>query len=73
MVAGMMQMTGEWGDAPSHWMSYLEVEDVDGRTAEARKLGAAVHVPPTDVPGVGRFSLLQDPQGASFAMIRMDG
>ena len=73
MVAGMMQMTGEWGDAPSHWMTYLEVEDVDGGTAEARKLGATVHVPPTDVPGVGRFSLLQDPQGAPFAMIRMNG
>jgi predicted enzyme related to lactoylglutathione lyase len=30
-----------------------------------------VLVPPTDVPGVGRFSILQDPQGASFAIIRL--
>lgn len=72
MVAGMMTMTAEWGDAPPHWMVYLQVSDIEAKTAEAEKLGAKVFVPPTDVPGVGRFSLLQDPQGAFFSMIRVD-
>jgi len=34
------------------------------------ELGGKVQVPPTDIPNVGRFSLVQDPQGAVFALFK---
>jgi hypothetical protein len=55
---------------PSHWLPYFAVSDVDASTAKALSLGGKQHVPPTDIPGTGRFSVLADPQGASFALIK---
>jgi uncharacterized protein len=68
---GMMRTTPEMGPIPPHWAVYFAVDDCDGQAARAATLGGKVLVPPTDVPGVGRFSILQDPQGASFAIIRL--
>lgn len=68
-VAGLMQMTPEWGDLPSHWAIYLQVADVDAAVAKAQALGGTVHVPPLDAPGVGRLALLADRSGASFYVI----
>jgi uncharacterized protein len=62
--------------APSHWLSYIAVEDVDALVAKAEGLGARVHVRGRDIPNVGRFAVLADPQGASFALfksLRADG
>ena len=52
------------------WLPYFGVDDVDASFAKAKALGAHVFVPPTDIPGVGRFALLADPQGASFYIMR---
>lgn len=53
---------------PSHWMSYLEVPDgVDAACAKVTELGGSVPVPPMDIPGVGRFAVASDPQGAHFS------
>ena len=52
------------------WLPYFGVDDVDATVAEAKTLGAHVFVPPSDIPGVGRFALLADPQGASFYVMR---
>lgn len=68
-VGGLMQMTAEWGELPSHWAIYLQVADVDAAVAKAQTLGGTVHVPPLDAPGVGRLALLADPSGASFYVI----
>jgi predicted enzyme related to lactoylglutathione lyase len=43
---------------------------VDKSAAKAVKLGARQYVPPTDIPNIGRFSVLADPQGAVFAIYR---
>jgi predicted enzyme related to lactoylglutathione lyase len=67
MVAGMMQAEAK---VPSNWLVYFLVADCDASAAKARQLGANTHVPPTDIPNVGRFSVLQDPQGAWFAIIK---
>ena len=69
-AAGMMQMTEEWGDLPSHWMMYLAVEDCDASAARAAELGGEVCVPPTDIP-VGRFAVLGDPQGGTFSIVAL--
>lgn len=68
---GMLKMTEEWGDMPSHWMSYFSVEDCDQMVAKAQELGGEVCVPPTDIEGVGRFAVINDPQGAVFSVIAL--
>ena len=70
-VGGMMAMPKEAGPAPSHWMAYVSVADCDAMAEKATALGGKVIVPPMDVPGVGRFSLLQDPTGAVISVIRL--
>jgi predicted enzyme related to lactoylglutathione lyase len=57
-------------DAPSHWLTYFAVADVDAAHAKAASLKATTYVPPTDIPGIARFAVLADPQGATFAIIR---
>lgn len=52
----------------SYWTPYIAVDDVDASTAQALELGATAMVPPQDIPGTGRFSILQDPVGAVIAL-----
>ncbi|MBI2393313.1 MAG: VOC family protein [Deltaproteobacteria bacterium] len=59
--------------APPHWIAYTVVDDVDATAAKAEKLGARVYAPPTDIPTVGRFAVLADPQGATFAIFKGAG
>jgi uncharacterized protein len=56
------------GDGPSLWLPYVLVTDVDAAAAKAATLHAEVCVPPTDIPDIGRFAMLRDPQGAVFAV-----
>ena len=71
-VAGMYQKSEEMGNIPSHWIPYFAVGDCDQISNLAQELGASVIQPPTDIPRTGRFSVLQDPQGAVFAIIKME-
>lgn len=70
-IGGMMQMTGDMQGIPSNWSPYFAVDDCDAMTDKAKSLGGQVYVPPTDIPNVGRFSVIADPQGASFNLIKM--
>lgn len=63
---GMVAMDPAQG-IPSHWLSYLTVEDVDDLVQRAGELGLEVRFPPTDIPEVGRFAVVADPTGALFA------
>jgi predicted enzyme related to lactoylglutathione lyase len=54
--------------APPHWMAHVEVADVDRTVAHAKELGGRVFVDPVDMPKVGRFAVIADPQGASLAV-----
>jgi len=56
-------------DAPIAWTSYVTVDDIDDTAKLAESLGGKVCVPPTDIPDVGRFAVLKDPQGAIIAAI----
>ena len=69
-VAGVMQITPEMGPVPPNWMVYFAVDDVDATVAQAQSLGANVLVPGTDIPEVGRFATLTDPQGACFSIFK---
>jgi predicted enzyme related to lactoylglutathione lyase len=53
---------------PPFWLPYFQVADVDATAAKATAKGAKVMAPPADIMGTGRFAVLNDPQGASFAL-----
>jgi len=69
-VAGMMAMPRDMKNVPSHWLAYFAAIDVDASTKKASQLGGKVLVPPTDIPNIGRFSVVEDPQGATFALYK---
>jgi uncharacterized protein len=70
-VAGMMSMPAMVpAEVPAHWLVYFATDDTDDTVAKASGLGATVLVPPTDIPP-GRFSVLADPDGAAFAVIKL--
>lgn len=72
-IGGMYQLTAERGDAPSHWMAYVAVDDVDAKAKLAEELGGKVCVPPSDIPNVGRFCVITDPTGATLSLVRLGG
>jgi uncharacterized protein len=71
-VAGMMLLRPDAvsGGALPQWIGYVAVDDVDDAAARVEKLGGAVHIPPTDVPGISRFSIIADPQQATLALVK---
>lgn len=54
--------------AKTHWLNYVNVDDVDASAEKAASLGAAVLCPCTDIPDTGRFCVIQDPQGGMLAL-----
>ena len=68
-VAGIMAIPPDSDGMPAAWGSYVTVDDVDARTARAEALGGKVCVPPRDIPNVGRFSVIGDPQGIMLGLI----
>ena len=72
VAGGMLKMTGDqWKGIPPHWMTYFAVADCDASAAKAAKGGGTVKVPPNDIPQVGRFSVIADPAGAVFSIIKL--
>ncbi|MDY0166419.1 MAG: VOC family protein [Thermoguttaceae bacterium] len=68
-VGGMMPTPPEAQGIPPTWGAYVTVDDVDATAQTAEQLGGRLLVPPTDIPGVGRFCVIQDPQGATLNAI----
>jgi predicted enzyme related to lactoylglutathione lyase len=52
---------------PPHWLAYIAVPDTDAAVKQVEALGGTTHVPGTDIPNVGRFAVVADPQGAVFS------
>jgi len=70
-IAGLYQMAGPMFEGvPSHWMTYVAVEDVAATAERAKSLGGTITTPPMDVPGVGRIAFLQDPTGARIGIFK---
>jgi predicted enzyme related to lactoylglutathione lyase len=55
------------------WVGYVWVGDVDAGAARVAAAGGSVHRVPDDIPGVGRFSVVADPQGAVFVLFKNAG
>lgn len=68
-IGGIMGIPPQAPGASPHWGTYVTVADVDATARKAEELGAKIVVPLTDIPDVGRFCMLQDPQGATLSVI----
>ncbi|MFZ2987946.1 VOC family protein, partial [Ideonella sp.] len=72
MVAGLMAWPADMlaaGARPA-WTGYVHVDDVDAVAAKVLAAGGSVHRAPEDIPGVGRFAVVADAQGASFDLFK---
>ncbi len=69
-VAGLMALPaeGRQSGAEPRWIGYVGVPDVDAHLPHLIQAGGAVHRMPTDIPGVGRFAVVADPQGSVFVL-----
>lgn len=68
-MGGIMKMPDQCAGTPPHWGVYVTVDDVDATAKMAEELGAKICLSPQDIPQVGRFCMLQDPQGAMLSVI----
>ncbi|UEM23327.1 VOC family protein [Skermanella mucosa] len=74
-VAGIMPLPEEAraaGGRPA-WLGYIGVADVDAATVSLVAAGGRVWKQPSDIPEVGRFSVVADPQGAVFMLFKPTG
>lgn len=74
-VGGMMTLPQEaaaMGARPG-WLGYIQADDVDAATDSLRTAGGHVHREPADIPDVGRFAVVADPQGATFMLLAPKG
>lgn len=53
---------------PSHWLAYFKVASCDSSIDKAKQLGGRVLFGPQPIPNTGRFAVVSDPQGATFAI-----
>lgn len=69
---GMMAIDEKWGPMPppSHWSTYIAVDNADETVEKITANGGSVRIPPFDAPGVGRMAMVMDPSGANFAIIQ---
>ncbi len=68
-IGGIMATPPEAGDTPPRWGNYVTVDDVDAVAVQAAELGGKLLFGPQDIPTVGRFCIIQDPQGAVISAI----
>jgi len=68
-IGGIMPMSKDAPPMPPCWGIYVTVDKVDETAEKASMIGATIIVPPRDIPDVGRFAVLQDPQGAVISII----
>lgn len=59
--------------APPHWIGTVRVDDVHATAAKATELGGKILKAPEEMPGVGRFAVLADPQGATLSVFTPEG
>jgi hypothetical protein len=72
-VAGLMGVPPDAAGAQPVWMGYVAVDDVDDYAGRYAAAGGTVHRPPSDIPGIGRFSVVADPQGAVLVLFKPTG
>lgn len=69
-IGGIAPPPPNQANMPPTWGVYITVEDVEAIAAKAKSLGGEVLLPPMAVESVGKFTLIKDPQGATFCAIQ---
>lgn len=73
-VGGMMEINKDWGESwqkiPSHWMTYIAVDDIAETVEKIKTNGGGICIEPFDAPGVGKISVVNDPSGITFSVIQ---
>jgi predicted enzyme related to lactoylglutathione lyase len=74
-VGGIMAMPDEYRKSGGHpaWLGYVYTDAIDAEVEALKKAGGTVHRAPADIPGVGRFAVVGDPQGAIFQLLQPNG
>ena len=69
-LGGVMKLPDEAAKmgVPPHWMAHVQVENVDQTISLVKKLGGKIYKEPEDIPTVGRFAIIGDPQGAVLSV-----
>ncbi|MBI5751496.1 MAG: VOC family protein [Hydrogenophilales bacterium] len=68
-IGGIMAIPDQAAGMPPAWGAYVSVNNVDALLGRVEALGGKVCLPPQDIPDVGRFAVIQDPQGAMLSLI----
>jgi predicted enzyme related to lactoylglutathione lyase len=63
---GVYTMAG----APTAWLAYVGVDDINASTEKAKSLGATIYNGPMEIPNIGWFTVLGDPTGATIALFQ---
>jgi predicted enzyme related to lactoylglutathione lyase len=69
-VGGIMTLPAEEMPPRPVWFGYIAADDVDAKAAEIAAAGGSVHKAPQDIPKIGRFAVVSDPQGAVFVLFK---
>jgi uncharacterized protein len=71
-VGGLMEIPAKAREngMPPRWIGYIAVDNVDDYSARVKKAGGLVHAGPENIPEVGRFCVVSDPQGAPFVLFK---
>jgi len=69
-IGGIPPATHRQPGTPAHWLAYFQVDDVDATANKAKETGARLYLSPMTMEGVGRMSVIADPQGAVFAIFK---
>ncbi len=62
-MAGMLHIDGH-----TAWLGYIAVDDVDAHVDNIVEAGGKLLKPAADVPGMLRFAVMSDPQGAGIVV-----
>lgn len=67
-IGGALALTDDMrkGGAQPCWLGYVHVDDIDGQIEKLKAGGATIMMGPQDIPGVGRFAMITDPQGVAL-------
>lgn len=70
MVGGIFPLSSpDFDGIPSHWLAYIEVDDIDERLKGVEAAGGRIVRPAFDVPGVGRIAIIRDAEGSGLGWI----
>ena len=71
-IGGILALVGDpWQGVPPHWSLYFAGENCEQTVETAKGLGGNIHLLPADIPNVGKFSVIGDPQDAVFQVIQL--